>query len=303
MTRKASAFLVAASVWLSACPAMAQFAEQASWGGTAGGSAAAQTITLNNVLTLADILGVPIKFIPITNTGATTLTVNALAATPIQRPTPAGMAALGGAELIAGHVAIVVWNGTVFDLQNSARPEPPGAVVDYAGSSCPAGFTTANAATVSQTTQAPLYGVLASIWGSNAGGNFTLPDLRGRATFGQDSGGSGRITVAGGNCDGTIVGNSCGQQNQTLTLAQLPATPAPVSVSGQPTSNSLTAVSTDTSATGTNVVGGGSIPIFITNVFHAIAPLTSTTNTLNLGSGNAHPVLSNAAIVNKCVRF
>src|SRR6266576_4939101 len=38
----------------------------------------------------------------------------------------------------------------------------------------------------------------------------------------QDSGGSGRITVAGGNFDGTVLNGSGGQQNRTLTTAQIP---------------------------------------------------------------------------------
>ena len=176
MIRKAPAFLVVILIWLIAHPALAQFAEQASWAGTGGGTGAAQTITLNNVLTLADILGVNIKWIPSNgNAGATTLNVNGIGAQPVQRVTPAGMAALGGGKLVAGHVAIAMWNGTVFDLQNSAAPDPPGHVMDYAGSSCPIGWAAGNAATVSQTTQAPLYGVLGTILGgSNGGGNFTL---------------------------------------------------------------------------------------------------------------------------------
>jgi microcystin-dependent protein len=50
-----------------------------------------------------------------------------------------------------------------------------------------------------------------------------VPDLRGRTVFQVDSGGSGRITVAGGNFDGTVLGNTGGAQNQTLTAAQIPA--------------------------------------------------------------------------------
>ena len=193
MTRKLPALLVAISAWLIACPALAQFAEQASWAGTGGGTGAAQTVTLNNVLTLADILGVNIKWIPSNgNAGATTLNVNGIGAQPVQRVTPAGMAALGGGEIVAGHVAVAMWNGTAFDLQNSAAPDPPGHVMDYAGSSCPTGWAAGNAATVSQATQAPLYGVLGTIWGSNGGGNFTLPDLRGTC----DAFGAG-IAVAG----------------------------------------------------------------------------------------------------------
>ena len=296
MIRKASAFLIAISVWLAAGPALAQFAEQASWAGTGTGSGAAQAITLGNVLTLADILGVNVKWIPSNSNpagGGATLNVNALGAQPIQRVTPAGMVALGGGEIIAGHTAIAMWNGTVFELQNSAAPEPPGRVMDYAGASCPTGWAAASgSSTTSQTAQAPLFGVLGTIWGSSAGGNFTLPDLRGRATFGQDSGGSNRITSAGGNFDGTVIGNTGGQQNQTLTIAQLPANP-PFNPAVTIT-NQTEILLTDGTPTAPN--SGGSVN-------RVTGTGVTATVTGNLGQGNAHPVLSNAAIVNKCVRF
>jgi microcystin-dependent protein len=294
------AFLVAASVWLIGGPALAQFAEQASWAGNGAGTGAAQTITLGNVLTLADILGVNIKWIPSnSNSGATTLNVDGLGAQPIQRVTPAGMVALGGGEIVAGHVAIAMWNGTVFDLQNSAAPDPPGHVMDYAGAACPTGWATGGGQVISQTTQAPLYGVLGVIWGSNAGGNFTLPDLRGRTTFGQDSGGSGRITAAGGNFDGTVVGGTGGQQNQTLTQAQLPAFKPAITITDPGHSHSYN------EATAGTTVAASSGPIHASQASTTGTATTGITAALtsNLGSGALTAVLSNAAIVNKCVRF
>ncbi len=176
--------------------------------------------------------------------------------------------------------------------------------MDYAGSACPTGWAVANAAVVSQATQAPLYGVLASIWGSNAGGNFTLPDLRGRATFGQDSGGSGRITAAGGNFDGTVIGGAGGQQNWTLTQAQLPAvaptfTGTPVTPTFTGTNELLTAVG----GTASGRIADNGAALNQTTPVGTISAITPAGTISNLGSGNAHPVLSNAAIVNKCVRF
>ncbi len=298
MIRKVLAFLAVVSVW-GCHPASAQFAEQASWAGTGAGSANAQTLTLPNALTLADILGVNIKWIPSNgNTGATTLNVNGIGAQAIQRVTPAGMVALGGGEIVAGHVAIAMWNGTAFDLQNSAAPDPPGHVMDYAGAACPTGWGAANAATVSQATQAPLYGVLASIWGSNAGGNFTLPDLRGRATFGQDSGGSNRITSAGGNFDGTVIGGTGGQQNKVVAQANLPAVGVSIP------SLSVSATSTTLFTSGPFVAQSGTGALGVTAEGTVTSTGTTGTGTTgNLGSGTALPVLSNAAIVNKCVRF
>ena len=299
MIRKVSAFLVAAFCF-AACPAVAQFAETSSYAGNGGGTGAAQTITLPNALALTDILGVNVKWIPSNgNAGAATLNVNGFGAQAIQRVTPAGMAALGGGEIVAGHAAIAMWNGTFFDLQNSAAPDPPGHVMDYAGATCPTGWAAANGGTQTQANQLPLYGVLSTIWGSNSGGNFTLPDLRGRATFGQDSGGSGRITAAGGNFDGTVIGNTGGQQNWILTLAQLPTGITAAGTAGNfQVDGSASNFQYLSSVAGSNDFGSGAKAL--RNGTQASAAVSTTSNNT---SGAAHPVLSNAAIVNKCVRF
>jgi len=55
------------------------------------------------------------------------------------------------------------------------------------------------------------------------GGNFTMPDMRGRFFFNLDAGGSNRITVAGGNFDGSTLGSTGGGQNKTITQANLPS--------------------------------------------------------------------------------
>jgi microcystin-dependent protein len=64
--------------------------------------------------------------------------------------------------------------------------------------------------------------VLSTTYGNPGGGNFTMPDLRGRFFFSLDTGGSGRITAAGGNFDGTMLGNAGGAQSRTLTAGQIP---------------------------------------------------------------------------------
>lgn len=66
--------------------------------------------------------------------------------------------------------------------------------------------------------------------GANAAADYaankkiTLPDLRGRARFGVDTMGTAanRITTAGSSIDATVSGSFGGQQNQTLTQANLP---------------------------------------------------------------------------------
>lgn len=111
-----------AIVAIGALPASAQINASQTWVGTSGGTANAQTVTLNNVTQLADLIGVPIRFIPVaTNTGATTLQVSnsnfTLTATAITRPSAsAGAIALQGGELRIGSMAVVVYDGTSFQL-------------------------------------------------------------------------------------------------------------------------------------------------------------------------------------------
>lgn len=87
------------------------------WGGTSGGSANAQTITLSEVTSLPNVLGMPVYFIAgFTNTGAMTLSINGLAATAVKRQTFGGLSVLGGGEVHAGQVVSAVYDGTQFQL-------------------------------------------------------------------------------------------------------------------------------------------------------------------------------------------
>ena len=91
--------LLAASV----APSLAQFASQATYAGTSGGSANAQTITVANASSYADLLGVPVRFLPgASNTGAATLNVSSLGAKAIKKPSTTGPAALTGGEMVTG---------------------------------------------------------------------------------------------------------------------------------------------------------------------------------------------------------
>lgn len=96
----------------------AQFADQATYAGTGGGSPNAQTITVVNTVTYSDVTGVLLKFIPgFSNTAAATLNVNSFGTSPaIRKLTPAGLTALSGGEIIAGLPIIVMYDGTYFDI-------------------------------------------------------------------------------------------------------------------------------------------------------------------------------------------
>ena len=106
-----------AALW---SPARAQFADQATYAGAAGGSANAQTITVPNASTYTDLQGVLIKFLPVaTNTGAVTLNVNGFGTSPSFRKLGgAGLTALTGGELVINQPAVAMFDGTFFDIMS-----------------------------------------------------------------------------------------------------------------------------------------------------------------------------------------
>jgi hypothetical protein len=87
------------------------------WGGTSGGTANAQTLSLTPGIT-SYTAGRPIRFIAgFSNTGAMTLNVNNVGS----RSVTAGSAALVGGEIIAGQIYEVDDDGTNFQLLNRTR--------------------------------------------------------------------------------------------------------------------------------------------------------------------------------------
>jgi hypothetical protein len=118
MTRWA-AYVLALALALACPPAAAQFPDQGTWGGTSGGSANAQTITIGNWT--SNKAGVPLRFIPgAANTGAATLNVSGVGAVALRKQTSAGIVALVGGELQTGQIYVVTFDGTFFQLQNAS---------------------------------------------------------------------------------------------------------------------------------------------------------------------------------------
>ena len=102
---------------------------------------------------------------------------------------------------------------------------PVGTIAPYGGTTAPALWLLCSGASVSQTTYALLYAVVGLTFGAPGGGNFNLPDLRGRGPYGKDDMGgtaANRITNAGSGITGTTLGASGGGQNITILQANLP---------------------------------------------------------------------------------
>jgi microcystin-dependent protein len=196
---------------------------------TTAGTSTAYTLASNQGFdNLADMNGAMIAFVPHTTNGATvTLNVDGLGNKPLRFGPSLD---LQSGVLIQGTPYVVSYNNSdgAFYLQGGfANPYgiPLGGMMPYIGSSAPnTAFAIPIGQAISRTTYATLFSLVGTIYGAGDGSTtFNVPDLRGRAVFGLDSGGSNRITVAGGNFDGTVLGNAGGAQNQTLTAAQIPA--------------------------------------------------------------------------------
>ena len=199
---------------------------------TTGGTSTAYTVASNQGFdTLAHLNGTMIAFVPHATNGATvTLAVDGLAVKPL-RYGPS--LELQSGMLIQGTPYVAVYNngdGAFYLRGFNANPFgiPLGGMLPYVGSSAPnTAFALPFGQAISRTTYATLFSLISTTFGVGDGSTtYNLPDLRGRAIFGLDNmGGSAasRITVAGGNYDGTALGTAGGAQNKTVAQANLPA--------------------------------------------------------------------------------
>jgi len=163
------------------------------------GSGNSYVIAMAPVL-LAQVPGMPVWFAPGSdNTGASTITVNALAAADIKYR---GAALLPG-RLRANAPACIMWTGTYFELLTPCQPA--GQILWHAGTTAPAGAIKLNGAAISRTTYASLWAcaqaassvVSEATWTAGSSGcfsvgdgatTFRVPDLRGEFLRGLDDG-------------------------------------------------------------------------------------------------------------------
>ena len=178
--------------------------------------------------------------------------------------------------------------------------------LDYTGAAAPSSqWALAAGQAISRTTFAAYFSLVGTTYGAGDGSTtFNIPDLRGRTVFGVDNmGGSAanRITVAGGNFDGTVLGGNGGAQNHTLTTAELAAH-----------NHTATSTVTDPGHTHTyttTLSAGGATSSYSTNgtlstanTGSSVTGITVGTTTANAGSGNAHTILNPAIMLNKIIR-
>lgn len=95
-------------------PALAQFPDQRTWAGSAGGTANAITISVANWT--ERLAGVPLKFLATASNSATTTVSDGLGATTIKKKSAGGLTNLAGGEIVSGQFYWIVWDGTQYEL-------------------------------------------------------------------------------------------------------------------------------------------------------------------------------------------
>jgi microcystin-dependent protein len=264
---------------------------------TTGGTSTGYTVTSNQGFdTLAHLNGAMIAFVPHTSCGATvTLNVDGLGAKPLR--TSPGVELLAG-MLIQGTPYIATYNngdGAFYLRGFVSLPYivPVGGLMPYLGSSAPnSNFALPFGQAVSRTTYATLFSLISTTFGVGDGSTtFNLPDLRGRAIFGLDNmGGSavGRITVAGGNFNGTTLGGTGGAENHSLTQAEMPSHTHTATVTDPGHSHSMGL----TSPANLNVQGGSSFTVTGNGPSNTASSTTGiTVSNASTGGGGPHSIL------------
>lgn len=130
---------------------------------------------------------------------------------------------------------------------------PIGTITAFGGSSAPTGWLICGGSEVSQTTYAALYAVLGvDAFGTDAGGNFFLPDLRGRTVLGVGTGDASDATAH-------ALGEKEGTESHTLSESEMPAHTHTVSGTDAGTGSARFDTSSDSEETtpSTNSTGGG----------------------------------------------
>lgn len=236
-----------------------------------------------------------------TNGAAVTFAADSGTAFPIQ--TAPGTAIPAG-SMVAGTPYCVTfatnaWLTRQF-FAGSSFVVPLGAVLPYTAATAPnSNFALANGQAISRTTYASYFSLVGTTYGSGDGTTtFNIADLRARGIAGQDNmggaGTTGRISIAGGNFDATILGNAGGSQNQTLSISQLPAFTPSGTIGGSQTFSGVY------QAGGSNTPSGGSI----------MSPQSLTVNGSNfsfagnsIGGGASHPILSPSLVMPYIIRI
>lgn len=293
---------------------IAEYRDDISGSLTTGGTLTAYTVTTKESVggTLTGLCGagsVPTDGQQIavtahaTNGAAATLAVDTCTARPIQSASgvaaPAGTLVLGSPYSLKYSVANTAW--MLREFFGSPYGIPLGGLMPTTINSAPnSNFILPAGQCISTTTFATYWALLGSpAPGACGAGTFAVVDMRGRLPVAADNlngSAASRMTSAAAGCGVTFntIGTQCGNQSQTLTLAQLPSiviangsqaisttgpTNIPMYTGGTPSTSPGVAGSNITYPSGSQAAGNAF-------VFSANNALSMTSNNT---SGSTHP--------------
>lgn len=138
------------------------------------------------------------------------------------RISAAGTAAFSGSASVDGTVLVKTNDSRLSDARtptahtHSTLERLPGEIQAYGGATAPAGWLLCNGAVISRTTYAALFAVVGTNFnvGGEAGTDFRLPDLRGRAPVGSGQ---------GTGLTNRVLGASGGAETHVLGVAEMPS--------------------------------------------------------------------------------
>lgn len=279
---------------------------------TTAGTSSAYTLATQSVFdTLAHANGNLVGFIPhATNAINPTINIDGLGNLPI-RSSPG--VSIGAGVLVQGtpYAGVVISATSEFILRGfygNAFNVPVGGFMPFVSTTPPnSNFVLPSGQAISRTTYAALFALTGTTWGTGDGvTTFNIPDLRGRAVFGLDNmngSAANRITVAGGNWDGTVLeATARGGQNETVAQANLPNVNFAVSgiTLSDPghhhTFTGNTATNTATSAGAGNRIDPTSGTVTTSNATTGIT-ISSQGSAASGGSGTPLPIMPPALVL------
>jgi microcystin-dependent protein len=188
---------------------------------------------------------------------------------------------------------------------------PLGSSIDYWGTTAPSTFfALAYGQAISQTTYSMLYTLFGpNRYGTDSGGLFNLPDLRGRVVAGKDDmGGSvasrvGSVSTDSGTITGTTLGSTGGSATHAVTSGEMPAHSHANTLNDSGHQHTVGFEQAGVAAAAGQGASGD--PQYVhsgTSVRTQFATTGMTITNANAGSGAAHAILQPTIIGNKLIR-
>lgn len=178
---------------------------------------------------------------------------------------------------------------------------PIGVVFPFAGTAAPNGWILCDGRSLSTTTYADLFASIGYAYGGS-GGNFNVPDLRGRVVAGRDvdQGGYGnRLSATHFGSNGRTSGQTGGSEGQTLTEAQMAAHRHFVANTDSTTSAAPSLSNTQYVAMHNSHTGGSTADSYD---LHGTATVATVGLSSSTGSGSAHNNVQPTIILNYIIK-